>query len=325
MQRLAWIEILDRHGDVAMRHPVYAWPLRMGRAYSSDIVLDDPYVAADHLEIDQAGDSAYQLKVVNSINAMTIGTLRGKQSHATVSADQTIRIGQTQFRIRPLDYAVSAEKPLPRNAWSRTWPALFGGLTILLLLDLLTLWLNYSRADGYNILLLPIVGTILMLFAWASVWALIGRVLSGRANFIAHTVIASLAVALLIFEGLLCGYVDFAFNTNLVSRILPEIVGPLVIGTLLYRHIGLVSRMSRRKTGMIVATLLACLIGFGIVTDKLTADEKIAEMFFSGTLGPPSMLLARGESVDAFIASADRLKSKVDEEGKAKPANPDIK
>ncbi len=319
MERLAWVEILDRHGDVSARHPVHAWPLKVGRAYTSDIVLDDPYVAADHLEINHQDEGIYQLKIVNSINAMMIEPRHGKQADATVSANQIVRIGQTQLRIRPLNYSVSAEKPLSSNAWSRSWSALFIGVAVLLLMHFLTLWLNYDHADGYNIFLLPILGVITLLLFWVGFWALIGRVLSGRANFIAHTVNASLGVALLIFlNSLLYGYADFALDSRMVSNVLPEVIEPLIIGILLYRHFSLVSRMSRRKLGIIVVALLASLLGFGYVTDKWTADDNITAMSFSRTIGPPFLLLAHGKSTDAFISRADRLKLKADESSQIK-------
>lgn len=317
MERLAWVEILDRHGDVTVRHPVYSWPLKVGRAYTSDIVLDDPYVAANHLEINHADDDSYQLEVVNSVNAMMIDTLRGKQADATVSANQIVRIGQTQLRIRPVNYAVTAEKPLPNKAWSRSWTAFFVGITVLLLTYLLISWLNYDRADGYNILLLPVVGAIALLSIWSGFWALIGRVLSGRANFVAHAVNASLVVSLLIFlDSLLYGHLDFAFNSNLMTNVLPDVTEPLIIGTLLYRHIGLISRMSRRTIVIIVAALMASLIGFGYISEKWTSDEHLTDMSFSRTIGPPFMLLAHGKSTEAFIAGASELKSKVDEKAK---------
>lgn len=314
MERLAWVEILDRHGDVSSRHPVYAWPLKVGRAYTNDIVLDDPYVAPNHLEIVPADEGRYQLKIVNSINAMMLDTMRGKQADAAVSPNQTVRIGHTQLRIRPVDYEVSAERTLPSNAWARSWPALFAGVAALILMHLLTLWLNYDRADGYSILLLPILGGVFLLLLWVGFWALIGRVVSGRANFIAHAVNASLGVTLLILlSGLMYGYVDFAFNSSMMSNLFPELAEPLIIGTLLYRHIGLVSRMSRRRIGMIVAALMASLIGFGYVTENLTADSNLTDMSYSRTIGPPFMLIARGKSAEAFIAGAAALKSRVDE------------
>lgn len=313
MERLAWVEILDRHGDVSFRHPVHAWPLRVGRAYNSDIVLDDPYVAADHLEVNHADDGFFHLKIVDSNNAMTVDTLRGKQSSATVSANQIVRIGQTQLRIRPVNYAVSAEKPLPSNAWSRSWLGLFVGVVVLVLVFLPTLWLNYDRADGYNILLTPVIGAIILLLLWAGFWALIGRVLSGSANFLAHAVNASLGVALLIFlDVLLYGYVDFAFNTNLMTQVVSEIMGSLIIGTLLYRHIALVSRIGRRKLVLIVAALMVGLMGFGYISKEWTADDHLTDMSFSSTIGPPFLSLMHGKSAEEFIAGAQKLKAKVD-------------
>jgi len=314
MERLAWIEILDRHGDVAVRHPVHAWPVRVGRAYSSDLVLDDPYVAANHLEINQADDGNHQVKILDSINGMTIDARRGKQTDATISGNNVVRIGQTQLRIRPFDYAVPAERLLPGNAWVRRWPAMIAGVLALLLTHLLMQWLSYDRDESYRILFSPLLGDIPLLLLWVGFWALIGRVLSGRANFIAHTVIASMGVALfMLLNNLLYGYVDFALDSSLMSNLLSGFIEPLIIGPVLYYHLCLVSRVSRRRLGIMVAMLLATLIGIGLITDELTSDSALTAMEFSRTIGPPSLLMVQGKTTEEFIAGANGLKSKVDE------------
>jgi hypothetical protein len=313
MERLAWIEILDRHGDVSVRHPVHAWPLRVGRDYSSDLVLDDPYVAANHLEINRLDGGRYQLTELGSVTGLTIDSMRGKQTGATVSANDVIRIGQTQLRVRPPDYAVAAEKPLPNNVWLRSWPGLILGFAILLLAHMLTLWLEYNRDDSYKILVEPLLGDIPTLLLWAGLWALIGRVLSGRANFIAHAVVASMVVALImLLNSLLFGYVDFAFNTSLMTQVLSGVIGPLLIGWLLYRHICLVSRVNRRRLGITLAVLMAALSGMFYAIEEWTGDD-LSGMDYSHTLGPPSMSLVHGKSTEEFIAGAGVLKSKVDE------------
>lgn len=313
MERLGWIEILDRHGDTVVRHPVYAWPLRVGRAYDNDVIVDDPHVAANHLEINHTDDGAYHFSVVDSINAMTLGKLRDKKSEATVSANEIVRIGQTQLRIRPVDYAVPAEKALPNGAWLRSWSGLSIGITALLLAQLVTLWMNYVRADSYNIIVMPILGMFLVLLLWSGFWALIGRVASGRANFIAHAVNASLCFALLLFlEGVVYGYVDFAFDTDLMTQLVSGIAGALIIGTLIYRHMRLVSRLSHRKLVTIIVALIASFAGFSHISDKWNADEHLTDMEFSGTIGPPYFSLTHGKSTEAFIGEADKLKTKVD-------------
>jgi hypothetical protein len=313
MERLGWVEILDRHGDAIGRHPVYAWPLRVGRAYDNDVILDDPYVSANHLEIDRGDDGTYHFRVIDSINAMTIDKLRDKKSEASVPANEVVRIGQTQLRIRPVNYAVPAEKALPNGAWMRSWSGLAIGLTTLLLVQLVTLWLNYNRADSYNIIVTPILGMFLVLLLWSGFWALIGRVASGRANFIAHAVNASLCFALILFlNGLAYGYVDFAFDTDLMIR-LSTVMGALIIGTLIYRHMRLVSRLSRRMLVTIIAALIVSFIGFGYISDIWNADEHLTDMDFPGSIGPPYLSLMKGKSTEAFIGEADKLKARVDE------------
>jgi Inner membrane component of T3SS, cytoplasmic domain len=314
MERLAWVEMLDRHGDVASRYPVQAWPLRIGRAYSSDLVLDDAHVAAHHLEIAPAGEGLYQVKLVSSINGMTIDSRRGNPDEASITANDVVRIGQTQLRIRPLDYVVAAEKPMRGTGWMRRWPMMIAGMAAMLLAHLLSLWLDYNRDEGYDILLSPLLGDIPVLLLWVGFWALIGRVLSGQANFIAHAVIASLGTGLiLLLNNFFYGYADFAFNTSLVSNVISEVIETLIVGTMLYRHIALVSRIGWRQLSLIVSVLVVSLVGLIHLTDSLNADKNLGHMSYSGTVGPPSMLLAHGVSTEEFIDGASRLKDKVDE------------
>jgi hypothetical protein len=314
MERLAWIEILDRHGDVVIRHPVYAWPVKLGRAYTSDIVLDDPYVAASHLEINSTADGRYQLNGLGSINGLITDALRTRQTDATASANDVVRIGQTQFRIRPVDYAVAAEKSLPSDNWLRSWPALFVGVIVLLLSELINLWLDYISDDIYNILLIPILISILFLSLWAGFWALIGRVQSGRANFIAHAVIASLGISLLMLIDSMRDYLFFAFDSHAIIQALSFVPLPVICGALLYKHICLVSRVDRRKLGTTVALLMACLVGAMNVPDKwIGKDDDLANMPYSRTIGPPSMLLAHGISTEKFLTDASVLRTEVEE------------
>lgn len=313
MERLAWFEILDRHGDVTTRHPVYEWPVKVGRAYTSDVVLDDPYIAANHLEINQTDKGCYQLNELGSVNGLTTNTLRGKQTDVIISANDVARIGQTQFRVRPIDYPVSAEKPLPGIPWLRGRPALVVGVMVLLLFHLLHQWLNYDRAEINEILLGPILPDIPLLLLWAGFWALIGRVQSGRANIIAHAVIASLLIGLLMFISCVIDYVDFALNSNQIINWLLFFTFPLILGTLLYQHIILVSRISRRRLKI---TLTALFIGLGsaaFTIDVLTPESDQPRMTFSRTIGPPSMLRTHGKSTDEFISGASVLKSRVSE------------
>src|SRR6202035_999762 len=55
---MIWIEILSRHRDIAARFRIPGPEARIGRGYDNDVILDDPYVAAQHLRVFRAGPAA---------------------------------------------------------------------------------------------------------------------------------------------------------------------------------------------------------------------------------------------------------------------------
>jgi len=45
------IEILDRFGKVKERHPINKFPCAIGRDYSNNIIIDDPYISPTHVTV----------------------------------------------------------------------------------------------------------------------------------------------------------------------------------------------------------------------------------------------------------------------------------
>jgi len=314
MEKLAWIEILDRHSDVCMRYPVLEWPVKFGRAYYSDIVVDDPYVAPHHIEINPAGNNCYRILGLGSINGMTINKMACSNSEAIISANDIVRIGHTQLRIRPVDFVVIAEKPLKSVTWMRSWPGLVMGCLTLLFAHFLTLWLEYNRDEIYKLLVAPLLSDIPALLVWAGFWALIGKVLSGRANFVAHGVIASFVAALLmLLYGFVFGYIDFSLNTSVTTNVLSGVIGILVVCWLLYRHVGLVSRVNKVKLGISMVVFSISLVGIDFSIAKWSGDDDLSRMSYLRTIGPPYLLLSHGKSLDEFLQGAANLKLRLDD------------
>jgi pSer/pThr/pTyr-binding forkhead associated (FHA) protein len=53
---MIWIEIMSRQREVAARFRIAASEARIGRGYDNDVVVDDPYVAAQHLRVFRRDD-----------------------------------------------------------------------------------------------------------------------------------------------------------------------------------------------------------------------------------------------------------------------------
>lgn len=315
MKRLAWIEILNQHGDVIVRHPIYAWPANIGRGYQNDVIIDDPYIAAGHLEVEPSDVEGYQLKLLGGINGMSLNRKRQLHQSVKASADDIIHIGKTQFRVRPVDYSVSPDKPMPKRAWLRNAIGLFIGLSLVLFEYALMRWLNYDKEEKITILIVDLIDTIPWQFGlmWIGFWSVIGRIEVGRTHLIEHATLASLGAGVLMLIGDLSSYISFALDSSLLSYLLHIAVIPLIFGSLIYRHICLVSRANRRKIGFLVAGLVILGVNISDLKDHWRYEDDLARMPYSRTVGSPAMVLTPGQTPAEFIADAKKLKAAVDE------------
>ena len=65
-----FIEILSRTGEVIHRHQVADLPIRIGRAYDNDFILDDVHTAAHHAIVQATEDGKVILRDLGSKNGL---------------------------------------------------------------------------------------------------------------------------------------------------------------------------------------------------------------------------------------------------------------
>ena len=70
MAPLGYIEILDAKGNVSERVRVESFPIHIGRAYTNDIVVDDPYVCPMHLTIESEEGGRLIARDLDSVNGL---------------------------------------------------------------------------------------------------------------------------------------------------------------------------------------------------------------------------------------------------------------
>src|SRR5579875_304180 len=104
-----FVEILARNGDVLQRQRVDALPIRLGRGYDNDVVIDDDYAAPSHavVEADENNAGAPLLRDLGSRNGIVHA---GRRRHSIVlDGDTVVRIGHTSIRVRAADFPVAPE------------------------------------------------------------------------------------------------------------------------------------------------------------------------------------------------------------------------
>ena len=70
MAPLGFIEILDARGHVDERVAVDSFPIRLGRAYSNQVVITDPYVCPVHASIESDEQGQLLVRDLDSVNGL---------------------------------------------------------------------------------------------------------------------------------------------------------------------------------------------------------------------------------------------------------------
>src|SRR6185436_14367917 len=107
---MIWVEVLSRHRDIAARFRIAAPEARIGRGYDNDVIIDDPYVAAQHLRVFRDETGQLVAEDLGSTNGTFLDGGRSRLARIVVDGKHPIRIGQTHLRIREIHHEVERER-----------------------------------------------------------------------------------------------------------------------------------------------------------------------------------------------------------------------
>lgn len=310
MEPLAFVEVLGRHNEVLVRHPVYRWPARAGRSYDADVILDDPFVAPRHVQIEPATDGRFRVSDLQSVNGMSLVPSAQRLAEAEVGPEDMLRLGHTQIRIRAPSYAVQPELALQAVSLYRR-PAAFIALACLVIaLVVWNAWIGTASREDKAFFVYPAVGACSALAVWISVWSLVGTV-GGRANFAAHGFIACAGVIVLMLVDTLGGYLSFGLSAHWLEYA-STAVGGVVFAAMVYRHLRLNSRAARRRLGVIAAVAAVAVWGLALGLDMAQDASREGRLRYDQTMKPPAFVWVSGASPEAFLARGEKLKDRAD-------------
>ena len=318
-----FIETLARNGDVLHRHRVDALPIRIGRGYDNDYILDDAYAAPRHAVVESDGQGGLVLRDLGSRNGVVHAGKRAKL--LALGGNTVVRLGHTTLRVRPADFPVPAEL-LDRtmHGWEGALPGL-AGTGLIALVALFTMWLadtqpfrlfRYLQALAYGL------GAGLV---WAGLWALGNRLFGRHARLGRHLFIFGCGVAVLMAFRLVSSAVGYAYSIEVFTRYGSHVAIVLVAG-MVYFHLMTVKRQPRRRFVVICAAL--ALLGSGLVLiSNEQRNGRLADELYMSVLLPPEMRATPDSTVDEFMEDVAAMKAELDreradeEERKDEPGN----
>ncbi len=337
------LEIRDARG-VATWHRLDTLPLVIGRAPSSDIILDDPYLDARHATITRDESGAIGIADLGSVNGTLLGGTRGEGHHVVQPGDE-VRIGRTTLRFRALDEAVvpaladdsSVHGAAPVQIPAPTpvillppGPSTRGGRTVEWLLTttrgrLLALatmvaafalsdWLGETERSIGGDVLAAGLGAAAIAFIWAALWSLAGRGSDKRPHLMAHLAVVSLALTAMLVLTNVNGWLSFLFPAAGLRTVLFVAVTLGVIAALVAGHLSVTTSLPRRRrwrVGFVTACAMTVLFAaIGLLGDD---DEFTDVPKFAAELKPLSPRFVPSRTVEQFGVEMTELKDEVDE------------
>lgn len=307
-----FLEILNRNDEVLQRHALPDLPVRIGRSYNNDIILDDPHVAPQHavLDLDQNGLLVRDLGSHN-------GIVHDKQRHAelALNGERVFRLGHSRLRVRASDFAVAAELPDHTNHnFEGTLPGTLGLLLIAFCM-LARRWFDSASEDGGAITYLMALGASLGIgFLWAGFWAFINRLLDNQNRLGRHLFIAGSALAVSQIWAVASNVIGYAFSLEWLTAISSLVEATIAVG-LIYHHLNTVQPRHPKRIRVVCASLLVTLCAFIMLSNWQRSESVLDELYMSQIL-PPAVRLAPNHKLDDFFNAAKSMKEKTDQAGR---------
>ena len=314
MAPLGYIEILDAKGGVIERVPVDSFPISVGRAYSNDIILDDPYVCPSHLAIAPDEEGRLIARDLDTVNGLRPEAREKRVPFVELHSGSQFLIGHTQLRYCSVDHPSAATVVDRENGKSRLhspYVAVVAGAGIFLLLCLDAYLSTVERATVAAIVTEPLA-TFTMLLVWSGLWALASRIIVSRFYFPQHVAIACGAIA---------GFFALTFSSEWLEFFLPFVPviwiaglfgSAMVVAALVYGHLKFASALRRNSRFWAALSVSAAIAGVSAISDFASRSKFSNVMEFTGIVKPIDAAWLPTISIDHYIDRSGKLQQDLD-------------
>ncbi len=305
-----FVEILNANGDVLQRHKFTDLPVRLGRSYSNDIILDDHHTAGEHAVIELNEHGQLVVRDLGSQNAIK---LNGKtHSQIQLTGDTLVQLGHTHIRVRDSNHVVSAEiNDSTHHRW-QGWPLFGFAIVVILALSLSTSWLGDIANNKSSEYIISIAQWLLIAAAWSGIWALANRVFGGATNFTRHLFTLSCALAALTLLDYITIFLGFAFSWEWVTRYQSH-MELAIAATTIYYHLRHINPRKSARFKVICISLALIASSLKLMSNYQTTNQYADELYMHEVL-PPAARISRNHTLAEFDASIEQLKTKIDAE-----------
>lgn len=307
------VEVLGSHERVASRTGVALSDNRrsfvIGRSALADIVLDDEYVAARHVELQVSPAGEVLANDLDTLNGIKIaGTLYRGAGHRVAPGSELL-VGRTRLRIRTADESLAPERrdDEARGVVQRNpaWAAGIG-VALCILLIAYTSWLGAPR-EVSPIFVYASMAFLAAAGTWIALWGLITRVTLGEWRWVRHAAVIFCVAALFYFCEMVLEFAGFVValpHWEAQDILLTGVMAALA----LYGHLTVAAHLGRRRAMATAALLPALAVATFLWLQSRNQVLNVNRIAERAAVYPPSLRLSTAKPLDAFFERSTALK-----------------
>lgn len=311
-QRFGLLLATDRHGAAAGQREITGWPVTVGRDLEAGLVLDDSHIAAMHLSLDGPQADGVAVRVLDSVNGVTLDGARHARGAAFIwKPGQHLTVGRMRLGLRLAGQAIEAEELLP----SFPWRAVAG--TMLAFAGLLAMvvaysWLTLTEPSQLARALPGALGAAVLIMAvWAGLWALATKLFTGRTHFWTHVRIASISALVVETGAALASLAAFMFSLESLARF-ESLLHLLGVAVAVYFHLKVIAPHRQRAMAGLVASVALAGMMLMLGTTWLQS-KRLSNRLYLSSIFPPSWRMAPAVPVRQFVEEAGGLRKRLDQ------------
>jgi len=302
------IEIVTKSGRVMEVHSFPKNHITVGRGYGNDLILQDPYLDADHLDVFQEEDTGvFTVRDLGSKNGTILrDTGQSINSHepVTVASGQRMTLGKTTLRLLEQFHPVATARQLSAvepvftilSAW---WITLLGVMAC----AGITLFNAYVKDPFSDQLMRELRQAIIMIMVaicYSGLWMLIARLQRIEGQFFLHM---NMFLIVLVADGctqLGMPVIGYNFSWLISPLIFAMAVSYALVSIMLFISTRQSTHLPRWASGSI-AGVLAFLVIMSDLLKVVFPPEFSAAPAYNMTLVPPDQQWRRPVSETAFM------------------------
>ncbi|AZQ82931.1 FHA domain-containing protein [Colwellia sp. Arc7-635] len=311
------IEELSHGHKLLSRQKFASNNITIGRGYDNDIIISDPHVCADHLQLHFNGED-WLVDDQGSVNGSYLENSKDNVIQHKVRSGDIITIGKSQVRF------VFPSHPVSESIAISTFENLINiarhpiALTLsMVFFALIAGWIiNLNNANEVTLtqMLVPTIGLTLGFALWPAGIALVSHLTKHDARFWTQMGISFIFFNLMWLSDIFENIVHFNTSSNF-SMLWTLTIIPLILAFCLFWlncYVGF--HMTLRRRNVVASCLVVLLFGGSFVIQMSKQPEFNPRPQFDTTIMSPAFLFTPSSDVESFVNDSAKLFEKVAKE-----------